>query len=304
MAACISPYNVKHPTEDATIPVPCGKCYECCARRASHWSFRLMQENKIADSSHFITLTYDTRYVPITSNGFMGLRRIDLQLFFKRLRSSTTRHRSRCRRLHKGCILSPIKYFAVGEYGETKKRPHYHIILFNAELELIQPAWGLGDIHYGKVEGASVGYTLKYITKGGWQPDHRNDDRERPKYQMSKGLGKNYLTEAIIKYHRASHENFYCTTEQGQKISIPRYYKDKIWPTIVDHYPAFVGLDEWENNILSADQQRKAYGIRNFQKYIAKLEEWQNDPNYTVRKIERDKQNIINQKLKKKIDIL
>ena len=29
---------------------------------------------------------------------------------------------------------TPLKYYAVGEYGGQTKRPHYHIVIFNADL--------------------------------------------------------------------------------------------------------------------------------------------------------------------------
>lgn len=170
---CITPFYVNTLLEK-NIPVPCGKCPPCKARRASGWSFRLMQEEKNASSAHFITLTYDTDFVPITQNGFMSLRKRDIQLFFKRLRKQ-----------HSSDVQ--IKYYCVGEYGTRTKRPHYHIILFSADIEKIQPSWQLGAVHYGAVTGASIGYTLKYMCKPSRIPLHKNDDRIKEFALMSKG---------------------------------------------------------------------------------------------------------------------
>lgn len=188
---CFTPYNVKHKMTNTTIPVPCGRCPKCVARRTSGWSFRLMQEDRVSDSSLFITLTYDTDSVPFTKNGFMDLRKRDLQLFFKRLRKLTAdqsrkiNHQRLANRKNGLLYDKPIKYYAVGEYGGKTKRPHYHIILFNANVELIQKAWPQGQIHYGNVTGASVGYTMKYISKK-WHPMHCNDDRTPQFALMSK----------------------------------------------------------------------------------------------------------------------
>lgn len=295
MAGCISPYNVKHRTKPETIPVPCGKCYNCKQRRGSQWSFRLMQHEKVSCSSQFITLTYDTTHVPITSAGYMGLRFSDVQLFFKRLRKAHTSAAYRKKGLDMGSAKYRLKYFCVGEYGDTYKRPHYHIILFNSDVQLIQSAWNKGEIHYGEVSGASVGYTLKYITKEGWRPMHKNDDREKPRYQMSKGLGLNYLTPAIIKFHKTTADNMYCTTEQGQKIAMPRYYKDKIWPEQI--------IDE-EYGIKIPNYQRKVFAEQNFKKYLRKLLEYEKTQNYERRRIARDQQNIRNLSLNKTIDKL
>lgn len=181
---CDTPFVVRR--DEVNISVPCGKCEKCTKRRISGWSFRLIQQDKIAQTSYFITLTYDPKKVPITRNGFMVLDKKHLQNFFKRLRKS-----------HEGLPIrdrnDPIKYYAVGEYGGKSYRPHYHIILFNSKLELIQEAWNMGQVHYGDVTGASVGYTMKYISKPRRIPMHINDDRIPEFALMSKGLGSNYL---------------------------------------------------------------------------------------------------------------
>lgn len=209
---CLSPQKFK--TSKDTVP--CGKCSQCRARRVSGWSFRLMQEGKNSISSHFITLTYDTRSVPITKRGFMALSVRDVQLFFRRLRKANADRN--------------IKYYLCGEYGGQTNRPHYHIILFNARIESIQKAWNRGYVHYGKVSGASIGYTLKYLDKPKRFPLFKGDDRRSEFSLMSKGIGRNYLTQRLINWHRADIENrSYCVMEQGQKISMPRYYRDKIY---------------------------------------------------------------------------
>lgn len=216
---CMTPYSVRDKFTNDSIPVPCGKCPDCVARRVSAWSFRLMQQDRVSNSSHFITLTYDTTHVPLTRAGYMSLNKRDVQLFLKRLR------KAQC-----GNAPSPIKYFLVGEYGEKYNRPHYHALLFNVELRFIQPAWALGSVYYGTVTGASVGYTLKYMSKRGKIPMHRNDDRLPEFALMSKRLGANYLTESMINWYMADLENrMYCTLKDGRKITMPRYYKDKLF---------------------------------------------------------------------------
>lgn len=225
MAECYTPFQKK----DGDI-VPCGKCENCGKRKVSSWSFRLMQEDRVSETSYFITLTYDTKYVPITPKGYMSLgeretvlsgkpeKARDLQLFFKRLRKAN-KHTGR-----------DIKYYAVGEYGEKSFRPHYHIILFNVEIHTVEPSWGMGDVHYGYVSQASVGYTLKYISKARRIPLHKNDDRVPEFSIMSKGLGASYLNAKFYKWHHADPLNrMYCDLKDGKKISMPRYYKLKLY---------------------------------------------------------------------------
>lgn len=173
--ACINPITL----QSGDI-VPCSKCLNCKKRRVSGWSFRLMQQLKISQSARFITLTYDTNHVPITKRGFMSLDKTDFQKFIKRLRKAQK-------------DVGNIKYYAVGEYGGRTMRPHYHAIIFNADVKLIQPAWSLngidiGMVHYGEVNEATIGYTLKYISKASKVPLHRNDDRVKEFSLMSKDL--------------------------------------------------------------------------------------------------------------------
>lgn len=148
----------------------------------------------------------------------MSLSKRDVQLFFKRLRKA---HPSG---------QNSIKYYAAGEYGGKTARPHYHLIMFNALVELIQDAWPKGQVHYGTLTHASVGYTLKYIHKKAFHKKHANDDRQPEFALMSKGLGSNYLTPAAIKWHKNHMEDrMYLPLEDGKKAAMPRYYKLKIY---------------------------------------------------------------------------
>lgn len=225
---------VKDIATKTLVAVPCGKCPDCKKRLVSAWSFRLMQQNKIAMSSHFITLTYDTKYVPITPTGYMCLSKRDCQLFIKRLRKSQS-----------GNGESFIKYFLVGEYGGKTMRPHYHVLLFNVEVRYIQSAWGCGQVHYGSVSGASVGYCLKYMMKPGKIPIHKNDDRQREFRMMSKKLGVNYLTSQMVSWHKADLGNrMYIPIEDGKKIAMPRYFKDRIYTNLERQFAAGVTAEK------------------------------------------------------------
>ncbi len=217
---CITPYYVKDKFTNDYIPVPCSKCPPCRTRRTSGWSFRLVQEGKQSFSAMFVTLTYNTEHVPISEKGFMNLSKKDVQNFMKRLRKLSNQK---------------LKYYVCGEYGSKGMRPHYHMILFNSDKEMVEKAWSLdkksiGSIYIGDVNEASIGYTLKYISKKGKIPLHINDDRQKEFSLMSKGLGKNYLSDKMIKWHKYSIEDrMYCNIPGNKKIAMPRYYKDKIY---------------------------------------------------------------------------
>ena len=197
------------------IEVPCGKCPVCIRRRVNSWVFRLLEEDKVSSSSYFITLTYDNDHVPISGNKFLTLDKTHLQKFWKKLRKKQK---------------TKIKYYAVGEYGETFGRPHYHCIVFNVESPaFFGECWTAGKIDIGSVSGDSIGYCAGYINKGRLVPVHKMDDREKEFSVMSKGLGKSYLSPEMVKYHKEDITRNYVTLKGGAKIALPRYYRDRIY---------------------------------------------------------------------------
>jgi hypothetical protein len=222
---CITPFQVRDKITNQWMALPCGKCPNCMRRRTSGWSFRLIKEGERSETALFVTLTYDTKYVPITKNGYKSLDKSAIQLFMKRLRKESDRK---------------LKYYACGEYGSLRDRPHYHLIIFNADAEKVERAWSeyraghgyvpFGTVYIGEVTEASIGYTLKYMQKPGKIPKHSRDDRQKEFSLMSKGLGQNYITDSMIKWHKNDLVNrMYVPLKGGKKIAMPRYYKDKMY---------------------------------------------------------------------------
>lgn len=227
---CQTPFGKLDKMTGESLSLPCGKCPNCLKRRVSGWSYRLMKHEQHQQNAIFLTLTYDTKHVPITKNGFLSLHKRDFQLFIKRLRKAQ----------HKkyGDSAPKISYYACGEYGTTSNRPHYHAILFNVDSSCVDGAWkvgkeAIGQLHYGTVTEASVGYTLKYMCKPKTVPKHARDDRQKEFSLMSKGIGAHYLTPQMIEYHKQDLENrMYIPLKDGKKIAMPRYYKNKIYTDI------------------------------------------------------------------------
>lgn len=214
---CITPLSLKNPKTNQSFPINCGKCPDCIARRTSQWSFRLQKEAEVSTSAFFLTLTYNSECIPLTNRGFPTLEPQHVTLFLKRLRKK-----------NKG---TKIKYYYVGEYGSKTQRPHYHMLLFNANMEDIESTWNYGKVHYGKVSGASIGYTLKYMVKDPSIKKHPGNNRINEFGRMSKGLGLAYLTSQIIQYHKQKHHLLERINVQidGKRISMPRYYKERIY---------------------------------------------------------------------------
>lgn len=208
------------PGTKKTVVVPCGRCAFCGASRRSEWATRLHYHGLKYLCKRFITLTYSDKYLT-WSNGNPQLHKRDLKLFFKRLRK-------------KGAKFS---YYAVGEYGSTTHRPHYHVIMFGETREQdIRDAWSrysrktkkynpLGIVHIGSVTQASIMYCLGYIIAGKSATLLRG--RVHSFSVMSQGLGKNYLTKAMVAWHKSGLKNY--TILEGQKRKLPRYYASRIF---------------------------------------------------------------------------
>lgn len=124
------------------IAVPCGSCIICRKRKASALATRAIMETESCGSAPlFITLTYNNEHLPKNEHSYETLRKSDLQLFFKRLRSL----------LDNQNISHSLRYLACGEYGSHTKRPHYHLLLWGFPLShfkdiikvqsFIQKAW-------------------------------------------------------------------------------------------------------------------------------------------------------------------
>jgi hypothetical protein len=221
--------------------VPCGKCFNCRRRLASSWSLRVVEENKVSTNAIFLTLTYNPEHLPYSSMGRPTLKKQDVKDFMKRLR-----------RLHPQDHKT-LRYFTVGEYGGKTQRPHYHLLLFNSNIELIQKAWSLkgreiGHIYIGHDVGeAAAGYCVKYISKICYIGTNQAIDTREPAFRlMSKGLGANYLTDKKIQWHKNKpEERVYIPMLDGKKAPMPRYYKQKIY-------------DEYEREKIAYHFQKKA----------------------------------------------
>lgn len=239
MSQCLTPFFKK----DTGMSFPCGSCVYCRARRASSWSFRLQNHIRKNPLASFVTLTYNTDHVPITKAGRMSLDKTDITKFIKRLRIIQERQQQKF--FSKNYITKyygkKITYYAAGEYGTRYSRPHYHLILHNAAPENVIKAWvspqtgkPIGTIFFGTVTPASIGYTLKYISKESKVPQYKGDDRISEFQRMSKGIGLDYITPGIVRWHLSDlFDRCYGQLPHSDiKVALPRYYKDRIYTAL------------------------------------------------------------------------
>lgn len=176
---------------------------------------------KASNVSFFVTLTYaDENLVWQVDDCYVDnpcLYKRHLQLYFKKVRK----------------CLEPktLKYYAVGEYGVKSNpgRPHYHVLVFYSGkfdkfkfMNILKDCWPYGISQVLPVNGAQ-GYVTKYILKF-----DKRDHPVKPFSLVSQGLGLDYLTSAMVLYHRKNLISF-AMKPGGYKVSLPRYYKDKIF---------------------------------------------------------------------------
>lgn len=138
----------RKPFRQGVLEYGCGQCLRCRINRSRVWACRLMLETHQHEVSQFVTLTYDQENQP--SGGTLQPR--DVQLFLKRLRQ----------------LVAPVRlrYYMVGEYGDSRGRPHYHLCLFGSvSAEQIKAAWGLGIVDVRVLSWDLALYITGYILK-------------------------------------------------------------------------------------------------------------------------------------------
>lgn len=181
--------------------IPCGKCPECKREKRIEIIKRIKAEYKKNPNCYFITLTYDNDHLK-------SLNKKDIQDFIKRLRKK-----------------QKLRYFYVGELGETTARPHYHAIIW-ADLpedieecerptkrgnkqytsKQIQAIWKNGLITISKMELPLIGYITKYMLKNenkdfvcGWS--RRPPIGINPN-TIKEDIKKTQKTGAMVRYYK------------------------------------------------------------------------------------------------------
>jgi hypothetical protein len=250
--------------KDIDFRVPCGKCLPCQKSRRADWSLRLEHEYLFSESALFITLTYDELNVPRTKENYKTLYKKHIQLYIKRLRNEHVKYVSNKLKISKKEVKNysrPIRYYAVGEYGTKTNRPHYHMLLFNFDMEIvdtIQSQWKnkkgytYGHVDIGTVTASSINYVTKYMFK---QFNRKTDKREPPFSLMSKKpiIGKAYL-DNYGTYH-IEHETLTLRDNQGKQRKLPKAYIKRLFTNKEDRLKLYEKM--YDTYILEKETQIK-----------------------------------------------
>lgn len=165
--------SCRRPFMKGDLPFGCGQCLPCRIKKRRMLVHTLSLEHRLHGDASFLTLTHDPKLTKTRHNNNIHpeghLVPKHLTDFIKRLRRNFT--------------SNPIRYFAVGEYGERSQHPHYHAILFGyptctgsmctqkrpircEACQIAHDAWSAGNILNGDVTKDSLSYVASYVTKG------------------------------------------------------------------------------------------------------------------------------------------
>lgn len=219
---CLYPVKIMtRPKNGQSQPatVSCGHCLECLRQKSYEWAFRICDECRQYTDNAFITLTYNDDNLPSDHS----VSRREVQLFMKLFRRAVAPLR--------------VRFFACGEYGKERLRPHYHIIIFNwyptdtffwkkdgdvllYRSPFLEKIWKKGFSSVGRVTFESALYCAKYMNKAQFIRDknHFLPRVSLPFVQMSNrpGIGFNSAFRCDLQTDRIYNN--------GRSCKIPRYY--------------------------------------------------------------------------------
>lgn len=202
------------------IAIPCGKCEECKKLKMFEMQKRLRKELEIRKKAFFLTLTYDEMHKK-------ELNKKDIQLFLKRYRKK-----------------EKLRYFYVGELGETTKRPHYHAIIFadlpkdlkesntttkngykQYESNTISKIWGKGIIKICKMQKPLINYITKYMLKNANKKEFICDWSRKPPIgidpdKVEEEILKPKRTKALKKYYKYRYKKIPILENEIEKSKI------------------------------------------------------------------------------------
>lgn len=145
----------------------CWYCLGCRLDRSRGWGIRCMHEAGEYELNSFLTLTYDDA----------NLEKVRHSLSLEEITGFLHRYRKVVWRKHK----RRFRFYYCGEYGEERKRPHYHVLIFGHrpddlvrlprkglplfKSDEVFSAWKRGFVSVGDVTYESAAYCAQYVSK-------------------------------------------------------------------------------------------------------------------------------------------
>lgn len=220
------------------VPIGCQDCMECRKKKAREWQVRLYEDLKTHTNGKFVTFTlsnedYADLYseIPPEIDGMErenAIATLAVRYFLERWRKK---------------YKTSLRHWLVTELGhEGTKNIHIHgIIWTNEDLKEVERKWQFGFMWKGKlikgrtreqdkwvnyVNEKTVSYIIKYVNK----LDYENKSFKSV-ILTSPGIGGAYHKSFNAKSnaYRAEQTRETYRTKTGHQISIPIYWRNKIY---------------------------------------------------------------------------
>ena len=287
---------------------PCGQCTFCRINSKREWISRLLLEAASHPVNQFWTLTYEEENLPTClapqpqaggnagshsgANDPVGNQRPSLGPQNAHLSQLRTRSELVAAGSQPGTLFKPdlarffkrvrknfgqFRYYGVGEYGELKGRPHYHVLAFGIEmsLESLRSTWNMGHVHIGDVESASINYCVEYALKS--QKSHDLIELRRlPEFAVmstNPGIGAFALGEfrkAILKSKPLPTGELLIPDSfrlLGKEYAVPRFLRNMLEDEGFLYAPKACRQYIGDKEVLSALLARSPLAQKEFQKY-------------------------------------
>lgn len=275
--SCINPIEMIVQTKykgRQLIKTDCRHCLPCMIKRQQQIEFLCKKElntvYRSGRSAAFVTLTYDDAHLPINDNGFVTLRRKDVQDFMKNMRRQMEYHKKKI----------PFKYIYCGEYGDgshsttktgvSTHRPHYHLVFLGLSTAQIRKytrkCWKHGICDIGELSAGGIRYLCKYMTKSCPDKDVKAFRQlcnvENPFFYHSVGIGKHWIHENLNKIV----EDGFTFNIAGKKQLFPKYIMEYVSMKTGTSYIPYVRKFMQEEQLPKAHGQGITYSQYDFER--------------------------------------
>jgi hypothetical protein len=211
------------------VPIGCGNCIECRKQKAREWQIRLQEDIKKNINGKMITLTFsDESIANLTQEIKLSGYNLDNEIATLAVRRFLERWRKQYKK--------SLRHWLVTELGHNgTENIHVHgIIWTNETVETVHKIWGYGHTWPRPENGwkktwvnqQTVNYIIKYV--------HKQDQKHttyKSKILTSPGIGSNYTNTYNAKKntYKGNTTTETYRTQQGYKISMPIYWRNKIY---------------------------------------------------------------------------
>lgn len=290
--------NVPVPSDNRALwlPVGCGDCMECRKQKAREWKIRLAEEIKTNKNGIFVTLTFtNEEYTKLLkeiqeeskeiNNNLIEGYDLDNEICKKATRRFYERYRKKYKKTLRHWLITELGHGEtehIHMHGIVWVEPEKYIVesktkgIVQQQKEFIEKYWQYGGVWVGDyVSERTINYMTKYVTKV--DADHKY---YKSKILASKGIGAGYINTINAQGNKFKGEKTVTTyrTKSGHKMSLPIYYRNKIyteeereklWMMVLDKEERFVNKQridiseseqEYYNALKYAQELNKAFG--------------------------------------------